>query len=64
MNEPDQDDEGWIWLPHEERMVLERQKNALLRSLLDNAAVARGPLIEVGNTGAKPLTFNPVKTRF
>ena len=36
-------DEGSIWIPHAERMVLQEQMNAIMRQLLDNAALVSLP---------------------
>ena len=45
LNEDDWDmgDEGWIWLPHEEVMEFQRQKNAIMRQMLDNVALTSPP---------------------
>lgn len=37
------DDEGWIWLPHEEVMAIQREKNAIMRQMLDSVALASPP---------------------
>lgn len=42
IDEMDQDDEGWIWLPWEELQELQRQKNALFSQMLDNVMLASG----------------------
>lgn len=41
----DQEDEGWIWLPWEELREIQRERNAAMNRLLDNAAIAGGPRI-------------------
>jgi len=43
MDEWDMDDEGWLWLPHEEVMALQREKNAIMRQMLDNVALISPP---------------------
>tara|TARA_R110000868_G_scaffold67332_1_gene199919 strand:- start:517 stop:687 length:171 start_codon:yes stop_codon:yes gene_type:complete len=37
------DDEGWIWLPHEELMAVQREKNAITQQMLDNVALTSSP---------------------
>lgn len=39
MDEFDEEDEGWIWLPWEEIQELQRQKNKWMNDLLDNMAL-------------------------
>jgi hypothetical protein len=38
--ELDGDDEGWIYLTHEERQVLQKEKNRMMRDLLDLVPLA------------------------
>jgi hypothetical protein len=39
------EDEGWIWLPHEEVMAIQRQKNAIMRQMLDSVALNSSPRV-------------------
>jgi hypothetical protein len=40
LDDLDREDEGWIWLPWEELEELQKQKNAMLRAMMDSAALA------------------------